>query len=193
MHSDQRYITALLDNDAKVIREIYELFAPGVKVFILANSGTVDDAKDIFQEGLIAICRYARRPGFILTCPFGGYLHLVCRGKWLNELKKRKRESVTINAFDGYFQQEPEEVFHLAQMALDTQDRHTLLEQKFAALGDRCQVLLKLSWSGLGMEEVAQRMEVTYGYARKKKSECIARLMSLIKGDKDFNLLKIQP
>src|SRR5690606_3743689 len=91
MHPDQRYIAALLANDAKVIGEIYERFANGVKAFVINNSGTIEDAKDIFQEGLIAICHQARKPGFELTCPFWAYLHLVCRGKWLNELKKRKR------------------------------------------------------------------------------------------------------
>ena len=49
------------------------------KNYILRNSGNESDAADIFNEGLMAIMRRARRGALQLTCPFGAYLMMVCR------------------------------------------------------------------------------------------------------------------
>ena len=40
------------------------------------------------------------------------------------------------------------------------------------------------------MDEVAKQLNVTYAYARKKKSECVARLITLVKQSPRFNSLK---
>ena len=50
--------------------------------------------------------------------------------------------------------------------------------------------LLQLSWSGKSMEEVAGLLHMTYGYARKRKTECMAKLIKLVKGASQFNSLK---
>ena len=50
--------------------------------------------------------------------------------------------------------------------------------------------MLELSWSGMGMEEVAEKLENSYGYIRKKKSECMAKLIALIKGSPSFAILQ---
>jgi DNA-directed RNA polymerase specialized sigma24 family protein len=54
-HSDQRYITALVENDQRLIAEIYQRYAGKVKGMILTNNGSEDDAADVFQEALIDI------------------------------------------------------------------------------------------------------------------------------------------
>jgi hypothetical protein len=40
------------------------------------------------------------------------------------------------------------------------------------------------------MEEVADFLGVTYGYARKKKSQCMGKLTQLVKNSNEFNQLK---
>ena len=62
--------------------------------------------------------------------------------------------------------------------------------EKLAELGDSCRQLLQLSWSGKPMDEVAMMLEVSYGYVRKKKSECMAKLISLVKRSSQYNALK---
>ncbi|MBK8426585.1 MAG: hypothetical protein IPL27_11710 [Lewinellaceae bacterium] len=102
MHPDARYIQALIEHNNPTIAEIYERFSASIARFVRANNGSVDDARDVFQEALIAVTRQARRSDFMLTCPFEAYLYCVCRGKWLNELKRRQREMVTIQEAGGY-------------------------------------------------------------------------------------------
>src|SRR5438105_2613209 len=95
IHTDQRFINGLLQNDTLTVKEIYERFSGKVKSYILQNNGSEDDAADIFQESLIDIYHQAKSRSLQLSCPFEPFLLLVCRRKWLNELKKRGRHKVT--------------------------------------------------------------------------------------------------
>jgi hypothetical protein len=73
-----------------------------------------------------------------------------------------------------------------AEKQKNTENRHQLLQEKLLELGEGCRQLLRLSWSGISMEQVAQQLENTYGYVRKKKSECMGKLINLIKTSPNF-------
>ena len=59
--------------------------------------------------------------------------------------------------------------------------RDQLFRQFFEKLAASCRQLIQLSWSGLSMEEVSQQLGVSYGYACKRKSECLAQRVGWIK------------
>jgi len=183
-HPDFHYIQALLDNDNKAIAEIYTRFADRIRRFVQANNGTADDARDIFQDALIAVSRQARRPEFVLTCPFEAYLYCVCRGKWLNELKRRRRAAVTISEVGGF--NDVEQADTLAEATLREEERDRLFRHFFEKLTASCRQLLQLAWSGISMEEVSAQLGVSYGYARKKKHECVGKLMGWIQASPEF-------
>ncbi|MCB0528754.1 MAG: RNA polymerase sigma factor [Saprospiraceae bacterium] len=187
-HQDSYLIRALLDNDNAVIGEIYRRFAARIERFVCANSGNADDACDVFQDALLAIAHQARKPGFVLRCPFEAYLYLVCRGKWLNELKRRQRAQVTIAEADGF--KHTTDAGALADQTLTEEARNRLFVRFFDRLSEKCRAFLKLSWTGLSMEEVSEQMGVSYGYARKKKAECIAQLTGWIRSSPEFVHLK---
>ena len=54
-HPDNHYLDALLNNDHHGIKALYDSFAPRIERFVCANNGSVDDARDILQEALLAI------------------------------------------------------------------------------------------------------------------------------------------
>lgn len=189
MHPDFHYIQSLLDNDSPGIESIYTRFAARIERFVRANSGDTDDARDVFQESLLCITRQARRPDFQLTCPFEAYLYLVCRGRWLNELKRRRNAAVTIAEAGGFT--DNTDAGALADHALREEARERLFRHFFDKLSAGCRQLLQLAWTpGLSMEEVSVRLNVSYGYARKRKSECIAQLMGWIRAAPEFSTLQ---
>ncbi|HRP55937.1 sigma-70 family RNA polymerase sigma factor [Agriterribacter sp.] len=188
-HSDQKYINALLENDATVLEELYQRFSEKIKWMIIRNNGSETDAADIFQDALLSIYNKAKGGDFTLTCPFEAFLYLICKNKWLNILSKRKTQKVTITDTEG-FNYIGEDDFKLAEDCVLRQERNNLLAEKLAEMGDSCKKILQLSWSGIAMDEVAKQLNVTYAYARKKKSECVARLISLVKQSPKFNSLK---
>lgn len=188
IHSDQKYINALLNNDRSLLEELYRKYSGKIKGMILKNNGSEDDAADIFQEGLLCIYNKAKNENFTLTCPFDAFIYLICKNKWLNVLNKRVTSKVTFTDVEGY--NLTEDTVKLAEVCTLQQDRKNLLEEKLAELGESCKKLLRLSWSGKSMNEVADELNVTYGYARKKKTECMGKLIQLVKQSPQFKSLK---
>lgn len=188
-HPDQKYIDALLENDLVVLEELYRKFSEKIKWMIIRNNGTETDAADVFQDALLSIYHKARTGGFMLTCPLEAFLYLICKNKWLNILNKRKAQKVTITDTEG-FSNIGEDNFKLAENCVLQQERNDLLTEKLAEMGDSCKKILRLSWSGMPMDEVARQLNVTYAYVRKKKSECMARLITLVKQSPKFDSLK---
>jgi RNA polymerase sigma factor (sigma-70 family) len=187
-HPDHKYITALQQNDSGLIEEIYSRFAQRIKHMVLHNNGTENDAADLLQEVLIELHRKATQQQFILTCPFDAFLFLVCRNRWINELHKRKGQTVTIKGDEGFHLNE--NVFDNYETLLTQEKRRNLVEEKLAELGDSCKHLLSLAWSGKPLQEVAVILNFSYAYVRKKKTECMGKLISLVKEAPGFGALK---
>lgn len=85
------YIKGLLNNDRKVLELIYANYSERVKNHIVKNGGTVDDAKDVFQEALIIIYHKAQTPDFELTSQFSTYLFGICRFIFDKKMKKKSK------------------------------------------------------------------------------------------------------
>ena len=108
--------------------------------------------------------------------------------KLINELNKKSIKKVTFIDEDGYGLKE--DVFKDAAIVQNQYERINLLQDKFKELGDGCKEVLELSWSGLAMDEVAKKLQNSYGYVRKKKSECMAKLIALVKKSPQFVTLQ---
>lgn len=187
VHSDQFYIEGLANNDSEVIQTIYKKFVPKVVSYIRNNSGDEDHAQDVVQEIMILLFNQATTKGLQLTCPFDAYFFLLCKRKWLNELKKSSNKGVTIDDDLPSINESAQEMVTDTEMF---EEKQQLFDAMFQKLGDKCQELLKLSFSIKSMEEVAEKLNVTYGYVRKKKSLCIGQLTQWIQESKSYKSLK---
>lgn len=187
LHEDQKYIDALLGNNYQLLQELYEKFSGKIKNLILHLNGTENDASDILQEALMSIYRRAKRDDFTLSGPLEPYLMTVCRNKWITHLNKKKAEGVTITALAEYSNNESNMLF--SGEAELQQYRTELLVRKLEEVGDICRQLITIFLTGKPLQEVAQKMNLSYGYARKKKSECMARLLAMVKSSPEYNYL----
>ena len=188
MHPDQKYIDALINNEQTILEELYKKFSGKIKWMVIQNNGSEADAADILQEALISIYKRAKRDDFILTCPFEAFLYTVCKCRWLKESVKRKQAGVTFKKDEEY--KISDEGLKAVDEVQLLEARQNLLNEKLKELGGSCSQLLQMSWSGKSMEETAKELNISYGYARKKKSECMAKLIMLIKQSSIYNSLK---
>jgi RNA polymerase sigma factor (sigma-70 family) len=187
IHPDQMYIEGLAANDSAVIQSIYKKFVPKVVSYVMNNSGDKDQAQDVVQEIMILLFNQAKANALQLTCPFDAYFFLLCKRKWLNELKKTSNKGVTINEDAASINESAHELVNQTE---EFEEKQQLFDTMFQKLGDKCQELLKLSFTIKTMEEVAEKLNVTYGYVRKKKSLCIGQLTVWIQESKNFKSLK---
>lgn len=178
VHTDQLYLIALVNNDSVLINQIYKKCAGKVKSLITFNSGSVSDAEDVFQETLVDIYNQTKYKNLELTCPFEPFFLLLCKRKWLNHLKKRAQLPVT-NSEDDLLHLS-EDTFEQADLLENQLQKETLFIKAFDKLGPRCKEIITWSLKGDGQEKVAEALGVTYGYLRKKKSECMASLIKMV-------------
>lgn len=186
-HADQYFIDGLIENNSAIIQSIYKKFAPKVIHYVKTNNGDVDHAQDVIQEVLMTIYNQAKTKDLKLTCPFDAYFFLLCKRRWLNELKKSSNKQVTIQ--DDTLSTDDS----ITQMVLTTEDfdeKQALFDQMFQKLGEKCQELLKLSFVTKTLDEVAIKLNVSYAYVRKKKSLCTGQLTELIQQSSQYKSLK---
>jgi RNA polymerase sigma factor (sigma-70 family) len=187
IHDDQLYIDGLANNNSAVIQSIYKKFVPKVIYYIKTNSGDEDKAQDVVQEVLITIYDQAKTKGLQLTCPFDAYFFLLCKRRWLNEIKKTSNKEVTIDDENVY---KDESTVEMANETEIFESKSQLFEFMFQKLGEKCQEILKTSFVTKTMEEVAEKLNVTYAYARKKKSLCTGELTKMIQESSQYKSLK---
>ena len=190
VHPDQKYITALLDNNTALLNELYQKYSGKIKLMVLQNSGTEMDAADIFQDALVCIYHKAKTQNFKLTCPFDAFIYLICKNRWMSELNKRKVAYKIKLSNKEEYEKISDDSFKLIEEVRLQQARKDLLVEKFEQLNKSSKELLQLSWNGKSMEEVAQILKVSYSYARKKKSQSMAKLITLVKQSPKYNAVK---
>jgi len=186
-HKDQKYVEALLQNNSKLLGELYQKFAPKIIRYISQNSGDADAAQDIIQETLVTIYHQAKEKGLVLRVPFDAYFFLLCKRRWLNQLKKNSKTQVTnieesLSISDDAHEQVAETELY--------ESRAALFQSKLKELSKACRDLLEKAFVIKSMQKVAEALGVSYGYARKKKSECIGKLTQLVKESSSYQHLK---
>lgn len=186
-HPDQIYIEGLENNNSAIIQTIYKKFVPKVVHYIRTNSGDEDQAQDVIQEVLIVLFDQAKAKKLVLTCPFDAYFFLLCKRKWLNEIKKVTNKGVTIQDDFASINEPTEEMVTQTELF---EEKQQLFDTMFQKLGEKCQEVLKLSFVLKTMEEVAEKLNVTYGYVRKKKSLCTGQLTQWIQESSQFKSIK---
>lgn len=188
-HPDKKYIDALVNNDESLLKELYQKCFGKIRNYVTRHNGTPDDAWDLLQEAMLSIFYRIKRQPFELTCPFEAFIYIVCRNLWIKELRKKRIDGVTTGVDEGYSLR-GEDDFALAEECKMQQSRRLLFMEKLNELEDGCRKLLQHNWRGLQLDKVAAMLNISYAYARKRKSECMAKLVMLMKKSPQYDQLK---
>ena len=105
----------------------------------------------------------------------------------MNEIKKVTNKGVTIQDDFASINEPTEEMVTQTELF---EEKQQLFDTMFQKLGEKCQEVLKLSFVLKTMEEVAEKLNVTYGYVRKKKSLCTGQLTQWIQESSQFKSIK---
>lgn len=165
--TDQRIIELLRTN--KVHRAFSRLYnyQRTVKKFVLANSGSKQDADDIFQEGLIILYRKVSNPDFSLTSSLDSLLFGICRNLWLGQLRNDRIHGKSL----------PHESEITEDIDIDREHQFRLAERALESISDVCKEILRLFYNlNLSMTEIASRLGYSSdNVAKTQKYKCLER------------------
>jgi RNA polymerase sigma factor (sigma-70 family) len=178
-HADHQIIEALRIGNFAILNQVYQEHAPTIRSWIIKNNGQEEDAQDVFQEAIIAVHQKANDPTFVLTCPLGALLFLICRNKWLNQLRKKNRETEVRNWEEERYTHESSLVPTLEAIE-EEQIRQRRLDAGFQQLSELCQQLLHLLISGVSSAEAALQLGMNdANTVYRRKNACVGRWRTL--------------
>lgn len=181
-HEDHRYIEALRKGDNLLLEELYENYSKTVTRWVMNNSGNLADARDVFQEAIIALYNKACDPSYLLTCPIGGLLVQICKNKWIDQIRKKNKDTeVRIIEKERYTGEQG--TTSQLEIIEEEEIRQSKLDKAFAQLSELCQQLLKLYAKGLKADAIRVQlgMENTNTLYRRKNA-CTERWKVLYEG-----------
>ncbi len=176
-----KYLNALLQNDNVIISEIYEQFFPKTMHFILNNSGTLTQAKDIFQESLLYIILGVKERKLTISC-FEAYLFTITKNMWRREVEKQKKRVIKDNLHTLVNKETEFARFMIEQEHLE------LYQSKFDLLSDNCKEILTLFFNDVSYEDITEELSyANINTVRQRVFKCKSKLIKLIKFDTRFN------
>ena len=151
-----------------------------IRLLVTRMGGTPEDARDIFQEGLMIMLEKIDNKEFALTCKFKTYLYCVCENLWKSVLVKRQ-------AAANYLVRrvEVEDQKDITEL-MDSNLCREIFISVFDTLNPVSKKILTLYWEEMSPQEIADKLGYTYGYVRKKKCEAQAELTKKLKKHPDY-------
>ena len=181
------WLRRLREDTAAAFEELYRANFKKIQAYVNQNSGTLDDAKDIFQESAIVLYEKSISQDFDLTANPGSYLYRTAANKWLNHLKKRKITTPIDDQINNLVQS-PEENEIEDKRVYDKKEQ--LAFKVFEKIGAKCQQLLEyIYFEKLSHEEIAKRMGYGIKSIKVTKFRCLANYRKRMGEDPDFNQL----
>lgn len=174
--TEQALLKGLASNDSKAIETIYKDNFTMVQSFILHNNGSYDDARDIFQEAMIALYEKAQSDSFVLTCQIKTYVYSICRRLWLKRLQQLGRYSNQVDSLEETVPVEQDLDIHEKRNA-----EFAIMDRAMSSLGEPCKSLLEGYYlKKMGMQELAAEFGYTNAdNAKNQKYKCLMRLKKL--------------
>ncbi len=167
------------ENDDETLKSLYTDNYQKVEHYVVKNSGSKIQAKDIFQESIIVMWRSVKKGRFEPKTmgEVNAYLFQVARNKWIDFLRSNEFKKTDYNGKENIESQELYDV----EMDLHYEEQIRRIESAFSKLGRECQRLLKLFYyKKKSMKAISEILHIDAASSRNKKYRCMQRLRTIV-------------
>ncbi|MBC3786576.1 RNA polymerase sigma factor [Spirosoma utsteinense] len=179
--SDDELLKGLSTGSDEALTQLYRRYFPMILHFVTTNSGSEDEAKDIYQEALIVLYEKVRSGSFELHCLLKTYLYSVSRRLWLKQLAYKNR--FLVNDIES----QATDSAAVGQMSDDLNDHEErdrqfdLMADSLDRLGEPCRTLLEDFYiRHSSMQDITEKFGYTNAdNAKTQKYKCLMRLKRL--------------
>lgn len=190
--TDQEILALLQTSDLqggrKALTAIYKDNYYMIENYILKNSGTKEDAKDIFQDSMVVLYKNMKKDSFRLFGKISTYIYSVARNLWLKKLRDNKILISSLEENDDSYISDSNIIIDL-----EYSESQRMIGKLLNHAGVKCKDLLRsFYYEKLSMKKIAS----TQGYsseqiAKNQKVRCLKKIRSILnKTENYFNNLE---
>jgi RNA polymerase sigma factor (sigma-70 family) len=153
----------------KALQYLYKTHYAMIENLIRKNSGSEEDAQEIYQEAMLVVYEKLQKPDFKLSCSLKTYMYSVCRNMWMYQLRKIEQKQTRFSDFEQFIP--VDEILTEGE----NPEYESILGEVMLLIDDKCRQLLELFYyHNLSLEIIAERL----GYnnsntAKSKKNKCM--------------------
>ncbi|MEI7490468.1 MAG: sigma-70 family RNA polymerase sigma factor [Bacteroidota bacterium] len=166
LYTNEWLVKGFMEGRDSCIKYMYREYFPMVRSIVLSRNGNLEDAEDIFHDGLIIIYNRFKKNGFTLNSSLKTYLFSVCRNLWRRRLERKYR---LLYGMDSYVSDTGgDETNESAEE--ENAEKFRLYKKHFASMPEFCRELLTHYIRKTSLDDIARIMnykDVEYVKARK--------------------------
>ena len=168
--NEKEIFERICKGDEKALEFLYQKYYRMMTKLVITNSGTEDEARDVYQDALIVFWQKATSGNLVLTSKMSTYIYSICQNLWRKELDRKKRLS-------------SEEKDTSVSMDTDSSEREKILAKCIDQLGETCKkVLMFYYFEEMSMQDIADKLGfANTDTAKTKKYKCKKKLDELVK------------
>jgi len=169
LNRDARILNSIRKGDEAALAELYASNWRPISSFILRNSGSLDDAKDMLQEALVVLWERVHHGTFEPTARLSTFIFATAKHKWLRQLARRKRDAPASLDEDSVVSADDS-----ALELIISDEQAESISSALERIGEPCRsLLLMFYWEERSLESIAREL----GYAnadtvKSKKYQC---------------------
>jgi RNA polymerase sigma factor (sigma-70 family) len=176
--NEKEIFERICKGDEKALEFLYQKYYRMMTKLVITNSGTEEEARDVYQDALIVFWQKATSGNLVLTSKMSTFIYSICQNLWRKELDRKKRLS-------------SEEKDTAVLLDTDSTEREKILAKCIDQLGETCKrVLMLYYFDEMSMQDIADKLGfANTDTAKTKKYKCKKKLDELVKAqysEQDF-------
>jgi RNA polymerase sigma factor (sigma-70 family) len=174
--TDHSILELVRQRDEVTLTRIYKEVYPMVLKHVTQNSGSKEDAQDVFQDAFYILIKKTEQEDFNLTSELSTFLVGIAKNVWL---KKLTRTNLDIETYKAELEIVTDEVSEKEEENLK-KVRH--MSFALTELGEPCKsILIQYYYLKQTMQEIAAAFHYTNAEnAKNQKYKCLQRLKKIV-------------
>lgn len=166
---DEQIIQLFRDADRVAAFQRLFKYYGAIKSHILKNSGSVQDAEDVFQDALIILYNKTQSPEFKLTSSLETFLFGIAKNIWSEKIRKKQKDATASVAFQSSKLENSDDEY-----------RNSVAERAIQFISQQCREILELFYlKRKTMEEIALLQSYSsVNAAKTAKYKCLEKAKS---------------
>jgi len=177
-------VEAIKANDQIALKQFYMRNYFKIESLVLKNSGSVEHAKDLYQDSFIVVWKNLKNDKFIPKneTALQGYLYQIAKNKWMDVLRSKtfKKTNALTNDTLAILKEEPSDEHKDAN-----EEKLNVTMNAFKYLGRPCkQLLTNFYYEKKSLRDIASELQIAEASVRNKKYRCMEKLRSIVLSSK---------